>query len=123
MGKVYLAVILSLCIVGSVYADTGLTGNASPAIVSVTTGSPTQEITFPQVVRNVSVFNYDSDDGCWINFRGSDTRGLNNNSSRFFLGPSSVITLSDFQTTAITIVADTMFGDGAASPVSVIATY
>jgi len=125
MKNVYLAVILSLFIIGNVYADVGMTSNASPVIVeiSVSSAKATREITFPMIVRNVTVFNYDADDYIWINFRGSDTRGINNNSERFLLGPSSVVSLSDFQTPAITIVADTSFGDGEASPVSVIATY
>jgi len=123
MKKVYLAVILSLFIIGNVYADVGMTSNASPAIVTVSAASPTHEVTFPMIVRNVTVFNYDADDYIWINWRGSDTEGINHNSSRFLLGPASVVSLSDFQTSAITIVYDTAFGNGTASPVSVIATY
>ena len=124
MKNIFLAFVLSLCIIGSVYADVGMTSNASPAIVEVSNASPTHEVTFPQVIRNVSVFNYDPDDGVWVNFRGGDTRGVGGNSSRFYLGPSSVITLNDFQTEAITIVYDNgTFSAGTASPVSVIATY
>lgn len=125
MKKLVLLVV-GLLICGNAFARGGtisLTSNASPAIVAVSAASPTQEITFPITVRNVTVFNYDSNDGLWINWRGSDTDGINNNSKRFFLGPDSVVSLSDFQTPAITIVYDTMFGSGEASPVSVIATY
>jgi len=99
-----------------------LTSNASPVIVDLVT-DVTHEVTFPQVVRHVSVFNYDVDDGLWINFRGGDTRGIDGISSRFYLGPSSVVTLNDFMTSAITLVRDSQFTGGGASPVSVIGLY
>lgn len=125
MRKIFVLLVLSLMAIPPLTAEAavGLTSNASPTIVSVSAASPTQEVTFPQIVRNVSVFNYDTDDGLWVNFRGGDTKGIARNADRFYLGPSGVISLSDYQTVAITCIYDNQFTSGTASPVSVIATY
>ena len=124
MKRIMLALVLVALMFGSAYAQyRTVSANASPAIVAVSGSNPTQEVTFPIAVRHVMVFNYDANDSVWINYRGSDTDGANVNSQRFLLGPSSVISLNDYITGAITIVCDTDFGACDASPVSVIGLY
>lgn len=127
MRKVLLLVaVFIIASVGVAEADfQSMTSNASPATVDLVNNT-SQEIIFPQVVRHVSIFNYDVGDGLWVNWRGADTDGVGfdgRNAKRMYIGPSSVVTLNNFQTDRITLVQDSQFTGAGASPISVLGLY
>lgn len=130
MKKIILAIAIIFIMTNYCYAERGVLTNASPVVVQLSSSSPYQEITFTPATRDLIIQNYDTDDGIWVNLRGSDTQGIKNtiaeNSgyNRYYIPPSESLTLYDFMTTAITVIDDNSFTPTTfASPVIVITTY
>lgn len=121
-------ILIGLClliIAGNAFA---VRQNASPVIVNLTKDIPSVEVEFAYPTRDLYIYNHDSSNGIWVNFRGGDTDGLSldiaGNGSRYYIPPSDGRELYDFQTRSITIISDIVIsGDATASPVTVLSVF
>ena len=116
-----LAIVLVLGLMGKIYAQSGLSANASPQTVRVNAATRYVGITFPYPTRNLSIINGDANEGVWIDLNDADNTGQRNQCVLLDAGQS--LDLYDFITNAITIVWDNIYTSGEASPIAVLATY